>query len=265
MLEIRLVEGTRRENHDQRIGAVVIQAAQAFAHFAEERAHPPHSQIADGLRQHLLDDVAILERIACPRWCLRAVREQPPAPIRCARDVGGVDMQPARAARHESMTGPQKIGVTEGQLRRDQTFGEQALRTVEVAEQGIEQSRALHDTLLNPAPLVLGDDQRQRIQCPRPIGALRIGVDVVGNAVLDDQAARELERAARGIVRLVSRQPLNERSPVRPHGAPAIEKLVIAARIGSIGRKTGLRCGAWRQRMPFAHQLALHVRRRSSV
>ena len=63
MLEIGLVEGTRSQDDDQGIGAVVEEAAQALAHFAEEFAHAPHAEVANGLRQHLLDDVAILQRI----------------------------------------------------------------------------------------------------------------------------------------------------------------------------------------------------------
>jgi len=149
--------------------------------------------------------------------------------------------------------------------REVEWFCEQPLRPVQIREQRIEHARALHDTFLDLAPFILRDDEGQWIKCPRPVGALRIGVDVVGDAVLDDQTPREFERAARAIVRLIGGQTFNERSPVRTHGALCIEKFIVAARIRGVACKTRLGPGLRRHRALVTHGFALHVRRKSSV
>ena len=139
------------------------------------------------------------------------------------------------------------------------------MRPVKIREQRFEHARALRNTFLDLAPLVLREHQGQWVECPRPVCALRIGVDVVGDAVLDDQPPREFQRAARGIVRLVGGQTLNKRPPVRAHRAVFIEKFVVAARIGNVARKTRLGSGTGRHDTLVALRVTLHVRRRSSV
>ena len=64
------------------------------AQAAEEAAHAAHRHVGNGLGMHLLEDLAILERVARARRRLRAIREQPPAAIRRARQIRGVDVQP---------------------------------------------------------------------------------------------------------------------------------------------------------------------------
>ena len=69
-------------------------ASSLLAQRGEEAAHAPHAQVADRIRQHLLDDLAVLERIAGTRGRLRAIGQHPPAPVGRARQIGRVQMQP---------------------------------------------------------------------------------------------------------------------------------------------------------------------------
>ena len=122
--------------------------------------------------------------------------------------------------------------MAERQLGGHVPFGEQPLRTVQVRQQRIQQARALRDARLDGLPLGRRQHERQRIERPGTIGALRIGVHVVGDAVLDDEPARELERAAHGVGRFVGAQAVDERPPVRAHRTLRIVQLVVASQVG---------------------------------
>ena len=130
--------------------------------------------------------------------------------------------------------------MAERQLGRDVTLGQQPLRAVEVGQQRIQQPRALRDAGLDGLPLGGRQHERQRIQRPGPVGALRVGVDVVGDAVLDDQPARELERAAHGVGRFVGAQTVDERPPVRAHRALRIVQLVVSSQVGRFENRAHL-------------------------
>ena len=123
----------------------------------------------------------------------------------------------------------------------------------------------MRDSFLNRAPLLLREYERQRVESPRAVRALRIGIDVIGNAVLDDQAPREFQRTARRIVRLVEAQTLQESQPMRAHCAVAIQKLVVAALVRIVGGEGYIAARAGHQDSFFGHHFALHEQRRSSV
>ena len=134
-------------------------------------------------------------------------------------------------------------------------FGEQALRAVEIGQQRVEQPRTLRDARLDGLPLRGRQHERQRIQRPGPVGALRVGVDVVGDAVLDDQPARQLERAAHRVGRFVGAQAVDERPPVRAHRALRSSQLVVASQVAPA-----------REPRAFHRRLGTHqTLRRSSV
>ena len=116
MLEIRFVEWSRSEDHRERHFIVACVTQQTRAQFAEEVPYTPHTELAHRVRQYLLDDLAILERVARAGGRLRAVGEQPPVPIRRAGEVGGVDVKPIAILRLQAVACPQKIRMTECEL-----------------------------------------------------------------------------------------------------------------------------------------------------
>ena len=140
-----------------------------------------------------------------------------------ARAPGPRRRRAARCRRRglQIMAGPEEVRMAEGQLGRND-----ALRPAGAA--GRRDPRAAHSAAVarcaTPASMALplrgGQHERQRIQRPGTVGALRIGVDVVGDAVLDDEPARQLERAADRVGRIVGAQPVDERPPVRRASPP---------------------------------------------
>ncbi len=109
--------------------------------------------------------------------------------------------------------------MAEWQLRRDHAFSQQTLGAVEIRKQRIEYARALRDACFYRAPFLRAQHQRQRIERPRTIGALRIRVHVVRNAVLDDESARELDTAPRRCARIGRGKSVDQAraSAVAPH------------------------------------------------
>ena len=88
-------------------------------------------------------------------------------------------------------------GVPEGRITEDQGGGEiaiekQLLRAVEVGQDGVEQTSALDQAGFQVAPFGGRDQEWDSVQTPGAIGAQRIAVDVVGNAVFTDSLAGDL-------------------------------------------------------------------------
>ncbi len=167
MLEVGLVERAWSQQNGQRFLVRLADAGkQALAQAAEESAHPAHAEITNRIGQHLLDDLAVFQRVAGSRRCLRTIGEHPPSTIRRAREVGGVDVQPVAALRRDAMAGPEEVGMTEGKLRRNDAFGKQTLRTVEIGQQRVEQRGALGYARFDRAPFISSENERQRVQVP---------------------------------------------------------------------------------------------------
>ncbi len=119
--------------------------------------------------------------------------------------------------------------MPEHQLRRQQTFLDQALRAVEVGEHGIEQTRTLGDTGRQMLPLIGSQHMGQQVQLPRAIGALGVGVNVIGHAVFLDLPGQQ--RLALGQLRRgAALQVIQQALPVGTHRAAVIEQFVISAR-----------------------------------
>jgi len=114
------------------------------------------------------------------------------------------------------------------QRRRQQALGEQSLFAVEVGQHRVHQRGTLGDRRRNLGPFVGRDDQRQRVERPRTIGTLGVGINVVGDAVFLDAAIDE----GQALVHLFRRgavEVLEELLPVRPHLAARAEHFVVAA------------------------------------
>jgi hypothetical protein len=137
------------------------------------------------------------------------------------------------------LAGPEEVVVAVDQRRRQRAVLEQLLRAIEVAEHGVEQARALGDRAGELLPLGRRQDQGQRIDLPRPVGALRIGIDVVGDAVLEDAPAHVID----AVPHLLGRRRVEVGQERLPRGANAavlgehlVEAVGLLQVVGQQGR-----------------------------
>ena len=139
--------------------------------------------------------------------------------------------------------GRRKRGIGKHQLGREHLLAQQTLRPVEIGQDGVEQHGPLDDGGFDGFPFGRIHHQRNRIERPGARGALRIAVDVVGDAVVVDQplpfapAAREAVVPHRG-------ERFRQRSPVRAELLAGAQHFVVEAGRGLItprGIKLSLR------------------------
>ena len=230
VLEIGFVVRPRRQQHDVRLLARIDrgQRGEAVLLVVEEIGEVLHAQVMEHLGEDTRDDEPVFQCIAGARRRLRTVGDGPPAAVRRACQVYRVVVQPDTARWPRAATGPQEAVLAIDQRRRQQPLGEQALFAIEVGEHRVHQCCALGDRGGDFGPLVGCDDQRQRVERPRAIGALGIGIDVVGDAVFLDAPVDE----GQALVHLFRRgavKVLEELLPVRPHLAARAEHFVVAA------------------------------------
>ncbi len=193
-------------------------------------------QLAEHFRKNPRDDQPVLERVACPRRGLRAVAYGPPAAVRRAGEIDRVIVQPDSARRRDAAARPQVAVLAIDERRRQQPLGEQFLLAVEIGQDGVEQPGTLGNGGGNPGPFVVRNDQRQRVERPRTIGPLGIGIDVVGDAVFLDPAVYELEPLTH-LLRRHRIEVVVELPPVRPHHAVIRQHLVVTAGAVRIDRE----------------------------
>ena len=116
-------------------------------------------------------------------------------------------------ARHrDAVTRAKEARVAEHQRRRQLPFAQQPLRTVEIAQEQVEDACSLNQRRLEVIPLGGRHEQRNHVERPRPVNAFGIAVDVVGDAVVANRAlgvlpprrqlvtAERLERSHEGVV-----------------------------------------------------------------
>lgn len=230
VFEIGFVVRPGRQQHDVWRFVTIDrrQRAQPVELVAEKIGQVLDVQVAKHLGEDARDDQPVFQRIACPGRRLRAVGDDPPAAVRRTRQIDGVIVQPDTTSRLDALTGPQVAVLTIDQRGRQQTFGEELLLAIEIGQHGIEQGGTLGDCRRYLGPFVGRDNQRQRIERPRPVGAVRIGIDVVGDAIFLDAPVDELQT----LVHLVRRHRIEvaeELPPVRTYDPVRRQHFVVAA------------------------------------
>ena len=236
MLEIRLVVGARRQQHDQRTGALrctidhVLRrpAQQRLAQRIEERRQVLHMQFAEHLREDARDDQPVLQRVAGSRRRLGAIGDDPPVAVGRARQIGRVVEQVHAARRVDALHLMQVAAVAEDDRRRDRAGSQQVLRAVDVAQHAVQQVGALRDAGGDLFPFGGREQQRQGVDLPGTVSAFRVGVDVVGDPVLADLAFHQRQRLA-DLESLAGRQRAQERIPVRARQAGGRQQFVVTA------------------------------------
>ena len=96
----------------------------------------------------------------------------------------------------------------------------------------VEEPGPLDQPGFETAPLVGRHDERDHVELPRPVDALRVAVDVVGDAVLADGAARAV--AARG--ELLRAQRLDARTNASQCGRSPPVPASISSKVPAPGR-----------------------------
>ncbi|MNH19666.1 hypothetical protein D3C79_794100 [compost metagenome] len=136
----------------------------------------------------------------------------------------------------DTLAGPEKIVMAIDQFGRQQAFTDQLLRPVDIGQHRIEQSCALFNTRRQLLPFGGGQQVRQQVQLPRPVGTLGVGIDVVGDAVLA-QLAGQRGLALGQLRRPAALQVGTQGLPMLTHRALAFEHLVIGPRTQRVSIK----------------------------
>ena len=156
-------------------------------------------------------------------------------------------MEPAASRGRHPVAAPQESRVPEDQFRWHHTFSEHTLRAVDVGEQSVEHPRPLVDPDLERRPVGTVDDQRNRVEDPRPLLAGCLVLHRVGHAIVADQppclfpAIGELGGLPRSELPHEA-VPVGPRCPVgatefviRRLGRPVARKRVAGSRTGGSG------------------------------
>src|SRR4051812_20392290 len=101
-------------------------------------------------------------------------------------------MQIGLSGNPQSVTGPKKSRIGKNQSRRNQAVSQQTLWSIKIGENQIKKLCALGEASFDRSPFIRWDQQRDHVQFPRAIHSLRITIDIVGHAMLANDAASVL-------------------------------------------------------------------------
>ena len=127
------------------------------------------------------------------------------------------------------MAGAPKSRVGEYQGGGEIAVQEQLLRPIEIGKNDVQQARPLDEARFQIAPLRSRDQERNRVQTPRPVGSQRIAIDVVADAVFPDPLPRYLPAVGQ-FLRAERRQRGDVPVPVGTKDAGLHAHLVVDAR-----------------------------------
>ena len=216
MFEIRFVVGARSVQDDARVFVIGRgEFRQSFPQRHEEWREALHLALAEDGRQRAGKNDPILERIARARGRLRAVAQNFELPGLVAHQVRRVQVQPAALRQPDPVTRAEKAGIGPQQFRRKHAAKNRIRRAIQVRQQTVQQPRALDQPFADAVPMGAGDEQGNEIQAPGPVQAVRIAVDVVRDAILVNQAPRQIAPVAE-LAGLQFIEQRNKFPPVRP-------------------------------------------------
>ncbi|KAI3483332.1 hypothetical protein L1887_53787 [Cichorium endivia] len=219
VFEPAFVEASGGQQHHQRcFTSTRGQLREALLQGAEEARQVLHMEVAVQLGKGPGDDGAVFQGVTGARRRLGAIGGNPPAAVRASGQVGGVDMQPGLFRDRDALAWPEEVVVTEDQLGGQQAFADQLLRAVDVRQHGVQQPGTLGDATGELVPLGGGNHLGQQVQLPGAVGAIGVGVDVVGDAVFP-QLAVEQGLALGQLLRATALQVGEQFLPVRTHAA----------------------------------------------
>ena len=151
--------------------------------------------VAVQAREHPGHDDAVFEGVARPRRRLGAVGQHGAAARGVADEVDG-HVEKLLAAGHADLVAlAEEAAVAKDQLGGQDTSAQQLAGAVEIGEDQVEQLGPLDYAELDAGPLVAGQQHRDRVEGPGGsgrgggVGGIVLAVDVVGDAVVVEQAA----------------------------------------------------------------------------
>ena len=217
LLEIGFVKRARRQQADTRV-RTLRHRGEAEPECLEERREPLDIHIAVKGWESAGQDKPVGERVAGTRRRLRTVAKDPPAAIRPAPDIGGVNMQEFAARRFHAMQWVQKLGAAGdsggGQVAR----GDQPALAVNIGQNQLQEPRALFDALRDLAPFAGLDEKRHMRERPGAFAGIPIGA--IGHARVANMPVRRGEALADIVGAKIHQrgekpQPMRAGAPVR--------------------------------------------------
>src|ERR1700735_1042845 len=153
MLKIGLVKRARRQEHHTRVLALHgRELHESVPKAPKKRSEPRHFELAKQIRESFRQYDAILERIACARWGLRAIGNYPPLAVRSSRQVHSKQMQVGIVCNRQSVTRPPEPRVSKNKGRWDLAAVKQLLRAIKIGQNQIQKKGSLDQPRFEPAP-----------------------------------------------------------------------------------------------------------------
>ena len=146
---------------------------------------------AEHIRHHARGHQPVLERVARSRWRLRAIRKHPPLPVGRAREIGRVHVQEDVTLRH----GMPQHGRRKAGFGNTSSARQQIRRAAAAAARRDPPGCVLNSVARCVIPASMAFHSSGSISsgigssCQGRRVVLRVAVDVVGDAVVVDQAA----------------------------------------------------------------------------
>ena len=161
-------------------------------------------------------DGAVLQRVAGAGGCLGAVGEDPETAVGAPRKVRRIQGQARRRHARRDHAGAQEPGVRIHEIGGQQPIADQGTGAVEIGENEVEQLRALRQAGFDAGPFAAADQQRDGVESPGMIQAVRDAVDVIGRAVTA-QHAHGVALSLAEHLRTHGLERIDQVAPVRTH------------------------------------------------
>ncbi len=234
MAEIVLVMGAGRQQRDRRI--VAAGAGEQFAmHGVEMRRKAQRARNHEQIARHARMHDAVGEREADAGDGLGMTVDHAPRAVRAARHVDGeIDETPASEIGAAERA--QERRVAQNELRREMSRLQKFLFPVNIVEDRREQSGTLGDRAFQELPFIGRHDQRDEVDLPGLVRAVRLGKQILTDAVLAHEPPQIL-CAARLFCGQECPEALCESFPMLTNGTLVIDHLVETSAVRSIIRE----------------------------
>ncbi len=178
VLEVRRVVDARGEHDDLRVapagrGERHQQLVQLVGVRVDRSDQVPFEQLGE---RPLRDD-PVLEHVAHTRRHAQVVLEHVELAVAGAHEIRAGDVRPHPELRMHATALLAEVRRVLEQLAREHPGGDDPLLVVDVVDEHVEGTQPLNQPLLDPAPLLTGDEPRDDVERPCPVDVLALRVD----------------------------------------------------------------------------------------